>query len=74
MAECGDAGEPIVHRHADSPVSQVYVRLAATVLQKLNERQSADALPESFALLSGHVLPALGHAIGHSIGDATADR
>ncbi|MFL5340710.1 MAG: Mrp/NBP35 family ATP-binding protein [Gemmataceae bacterium] len=46
VAECGDAGEPIVHRHADSPVSQAYVKLAATVLQKLNESQASAALPE----------------------------
>src|SRR5579864_4386614 len=34
---------------------------------------SLHALPKSFFLLGGHVLPALCHAIGHAISDATAD-
>src|SRR5947209_13596042 len=28
VAECGDAGDPIVHRHPDSPVAQAYRALA----------------------------------------------
>src|SRR5437899_4309345 len=34
---------------------------------------SAHALPESFPLLRGHVLPALGHALSHALGHATAE-
>jgi ATP-binding protein involved in chromosome partitioning len=31
VAQCGDAGEPIVSKYPDSPVSQAYVKLATTV-------------------------------------------
>ncbi len=46
VAECGDAGEPIVHRYPDSPISKAYLDLASSVTQKLSERKAADALPE----------------------------
>lgn len=35
VAECGDAGEPIVHRYPDSPIAKVYLELANTVTQQL---------------------------------------
>src|SRR5712691_12569384 len=34
---------------------------------------SAPALPRSFPLLRGHLLPTLGHAVGHALFHATAD-
>jgi ATP-binding protein involved in chromosome partitioning len=46
VAECGDAGEPIVHRYPDSPVSRAYLALATTVLQKLGQQQAPEGLPE----------------------------
>lgn len=46
VSECGDAGEPIVHRYPDSPVSKAYVTLAGVVLKRLHEHPAAGALPE----------------------------
>ncbi|HEY8505846.1 MAG TPA: Mrp/NBP35 family ATP-binding protein [Gemmataceae bacterium] len=46
VAECGDAGEPIVRRHPDSPVSQAYVALARTVLEESGRQKPQDRLPE----------------------------
>src|SRR5205807_727793 len=37
VAECGDGGEPIVHRYPDSPVSKAYLALATTVVQELQK-------------------------------------
>ena len=39
VAECGDAGEPIVHKYPDSPVAKSYRDLAATVIQGLRQSQ-----------------------------------
>jgi ATP-binding protein involved in chromosome partitioning len=46
VAECGDQGEPMVHRHPDSPVAQSYMALANIVAAQLNER-SEQELPEA---------------------------
>src|SRR5262249_5705705 len=35
VSECGDAGEPIVHRYPDSPVAQAYFGLATHVGEEL---------------------------------------
>jgi ATP-binding protein involved in chromosome partitioning len=46
VAECGDAGEPIVRKYPDSPVGKAYTALAATVMSELVKRPSEGALPE----------------------------
>ena len=46
VAECGDAGVPIVQRFPDSPISKAYLVLASTVTQQLHEKKAAEALPE----------------------------
>jgi ATP-binding protein involved in chromosome partitioning len=46
VAECGDAGEPIVQRYPHNAVSKAYLQLAATLLQRLSEQDSPQALPE----------------------------
>ena len=44
LAECGDAGEPIVRKYPDSPVAKAYLALAATVADAA--KPITDALPE----------------------------
>jgi ATP-binding protein involved in chromosome partitioning len=46
VAECGDAGDPIVHKYPDSGVARAYQALAATVVQELQRGQQGPALPE----------------------------
>jgi ATP-binding protein involved in chromosome partitioning len=46
VAECGDAGEPIVHRYPDAPVSKAYQDLAGALLKRLAEKPAEEALPE----------------------------
>jgi ATP-binding protein involved in chromosome partitioning len=46
VAECGDAGEPIVSRYPDSPVAQAYLRLATAVAQASQEQAGRQLLPE----------------------------
>src|SRR5207302_11077563 len=46
VAECGDAGEPIVQKYPDSPVAQAYRALAETVLQGLEQADTGPELPE----------------------------
>ncbi|HZT80594.1 MAG TPA: Mrp/NBP35 family ATP-binding protein [Gemmataceae bacterium] len=45
VAECSDAGEPIVAKHPDSPVGKAYQALAARVMLEL-EKAPAVELPE----------------------------
>lgn len=45
VAECGDAGDPIVHRHPDSPVANAYVQLAGTVMKELEQSGPPADLP-----------------------------
>lgn len=45
VTECGDAGEPIVHRHPDSPVAKSYLALATTVAQELARAGEQPELP-----------------------------
>ena len=35
VAECGDQGDPIVHKYPDSGVAKAYQALAATVIEQL---------------------------------------
>ena len=45
VVECGDAGEPIVSRHPESPISKSYLTLAATVAEGLQKHADAPELP-----------------------------
>lgn len=45
VAECGDQGEPIVHRYPDSPVAKAYQELAKTVARELENRAAGPELP-----------------------------
>jgi ATP-binding protein involved in chromosome partitioning len=45
VAECGDQGDPIVHRYSDSPVAKAYIHLAAGVRQRLEEAGPGSELP-----------------------------
>ncbi len=46
VAECGDQGDPIVHKYPDSPVAKAYLQLATTVAQELAQAQTGPELPE----------------------------
>jgi ATP-binding protein involved in chromosome partitioning len=46
VAECGDQGDPIVHKYPDSPVAESYRALAATVLRELEQGDRGSELPE----------------------------
>jgi ATP-binding protein involved in chromosome partitioning len=46
VAECGDQGEPIVHRHPDSPVALAYQALADAVSVQLQRGDGGQELPE----------------------------
>ena len=45
VAECGDAGEPIVQKHPDSPIARSYQELAKTVQKELENQGAAPELP-----------------------------
>jgi ATP-binding protein involved in chromosome partitioning len=47
VAECGDQGVPIVHRHPDSPVALAYQALAEAVVAQLRSGAGAAELPEA---------------------------
>jgi ATP-binding protein involved in chromosome partitioning len=46
VAECGDTGDPIVHKYPDSGVARAYQALAAAVAQELRQGQPGPVLPE----------------------------
>src|SRR6201997_975126 len=46
VAECGDTGDPIVHRYPDSPVAQAYSALAHMVVGELQKLEGGPELPE----------------------------
>jgi ATP-binding protein involved in chromosome partitioning len=46
VAECGDTGDPIVHKHPDSPVAKAYQALAATVVRELHKASQQPELPD----------------------------
>lgn len=46
VAECGDAGEPIVRRYPDSLIGKAYMDLARTVIAELARQPQAAPLPE----------------------------
>ena len=45
VAECGDGGDPIVHKHPDNPVSKTYLSLAGTVSSELGKLGTPESLP-----------------------------
>jgi ATP-binding protein involved in chromosome partitioning len=45
VAECGDMGDPIVHKYPDTPVAQAYLTLATTVTQQLQRTGPGPELP-----------------------------
>jgi ATP-binding protein involved in chromosome partitioning len=45
VAECGDTGDPIVHKHPDSGVAKAYLALAATVSEQIGKAGPQDELP-----------------------------
>jgi ATP-binding protein involved in chromosome partitioning len=46
VAQCGDAGEPIVRKYPDAPVSKAYTSLAQTVVNELLKRPTDGGLPQ----------------------------
>ena len=46
VGACGDAGEPIVRRHPDSPVSKAFVEIAQKVVNEMLKQPTTAALPE----------------------------
>jgi ATP-binding protein involved in chromosome partitioning len=42
VAECGDTGDPIVHKYAESPVAKAYVQLASIVAAELKKATPAE--------------------------------
>jgi ATP-binding protein involved in chromosome partitioning len=45
VAECGDSGDPIVHKYPDSPVAKTYLALAGTVSEQLAKMGQQPELP-----------------------------
>jgi ATP-binding protein involved in chromosome partitioning len=46
VAECGDHGDPIVHKYPDSAVAKAYEALAAMVVEQLRQTGPGPELPE----------------------------
>jgi ATP-binding protein involved in chromosome partitioning len=46
VAECGDTGDPIVHKYPDTPVAKAYQALAKTVVAGLEQAAQEPELPE----------------------------
>jgi ATP-binding protein involved in chromosome partitioning len=46
VAECGDGGDPIVHKYPNNPVSKAYLQLAGIVTQQLVQQGNPQELPE----------------------------
>ena len=46
VVECGDEGEPMVHRYPDSPITAAYLRLAESVIAQLDRAEGGPELPE----------------------------
>jgi ATP-binding protein involved in chromosome partitioning len=45
VAECSDAGDPIVHKYPDSEVAKSYLALAGKVAEELQKAPPAPELP-----------------------------
>jgi ATP-binding protein involved in chromosome partitioning len=47
VAECGDMGDPIVHKYPESAIAKAYLALALTVTQELAKADQHPDLPEA---------------------------
>jgi ATP-binding protein involved in chromosome partitioning len=45
VVECGDNGDPIVHKYPDAPVARSYQKLAQTVIAELEQTDRPEQLP-----------------------------
>jgi ATP-binding protein involved in chromosome partitioning len=45
IAECGDLGDPVVHRDPDSPVAKSFLALATTVAEQVGKVGTPEELP-----------------------------
>lgn len=45
VAECGDQGDPIVHKYPDSTIAKVYLKLATTVSNEIAKGERPEDLP-----------------------------
>jgi len=45
IAECGDQGDPIVHKHPDSEIAKTYLELATIVTQQIHQMPPPAELP-----------------------------
>jgi len=45
VAECGDAGDPIVHRYPETPIAKAYLALATKVAEELTKAGAPEELP-----------------------------
>ena len=45
VAECGDAGDPIVHKYPDSPIAKAYLALAGVVAEQVGKAGVPEELP-----------------------------
>jgi ATP-binding protein involved in chromosome partitioning len=45
VAECGDQGDPLVHKYPDSAIAKSYLSLATTVTQELSKMGQGESLP-----------------------------
>ena len=45
VAECGDAGDPIVHKYPDSPIAKAYLNLAGVVAEQVGKAGVPEELP-----------------------------
>ena len=43
IAECGDGGDPIVHKYPDSPIAKTYLSLAGIVAEQIVKMTGATA-------------------------------
>jgi ATP-binding protein involved in chromosome partitioning len=41
IAECGDGGDPIVHKYADSPIAKIYLSLAGSIAEQVGKMTDA---------------------------------
>jgi ATP-binding protein involved in chromosome partitioning len=45
VAECGDLGDPLVHKYPDSPVAKTYLELATTIANEVTKLGAQPELP-----------------------------
>jgi ATP-binding protein involved in chromosome partitioning len=45
VAECGDTGDPIVHKYPDTPIAKAYLTLAGVVSEQIGKMGTPEELP-----------------------------